>query len=119
MKNILKMEEAAMLLFSIYLFTYLDISWWWFLIFFLSPDIGMLGYFINNKFGAIIYNIFHSKTIAVVLYILGSIEDNQILQFAGLIMFAHSSFDRMLGFGLKHFNSFHNTHLGSLKKESE
>lgn len=115
MKYVLKLEEAAMLALSIYLFTYLDISWWWFLIFFLSPDIGLLGYLINNKVGAIVYNLFHSKTIAIMIYLSGLISGNEILQFAGLIIFAHSSFDRMLGYGLKHFDSFHSTHLGFLK----
>ncbi len=117
MKNVLKLEEAAMLALSIYLFTSLDIPWWWFAVFFLSPDIGLLGYLINSKTGALIYNVFHSKTIAIILYLTGLITVDQIMQFAGLIIFAHSSFDRMLGYGLKHIDSFHNTHLGRIGKQ--
>ena len=33
---------------------------------------------------------------------------------AGIILFGHSSFDRILGYGLKYTDSFKNTHLGSL-----
>ena len=61
MKNLLKIEEFAMFLFSIYLFSLLDFNWWWYLILIITPDIGMLGYVINPKIGAFTYNIFHHK----------------------------------------------------------
>ncbi|MEL6503318.1 MAG: DUF4260 family protein [Pseudomonadota bacterium] len=32
----------------------------------------------------------------------------------GLIFAAHAGFDRMLGYGLKHFSGFKNTHPGQL-----
>jgi hypothetical protein len=47
---------------------------------------------------------------------LGSILASQPLQLAGLILFGHSSMDRVLGYGLKYSDSFQHTHLGMLGK---
>ena len=40
----------------------------------------------------------------------------ELLMFAALhaILFGHSSFDRVLGYGLKHEDAFQNTHLGRI-----
>jgi hypothetical protein len=37
-----------------------------------------------------------------------------VLALAGVIIFAHSSLDRALGYGLKFSDSFTNTHLGRI-----
>jgi hypothetical protein len=38
------------------------------------------------------------------------------LQLAGIILFTHSSMDRVFGYGLKYPDSFNNTHLGPIGK---
>ncbi|HMQ79349.1 MAG TPA: DUF4260 domain-containing protein [Ignavibacteria bacterium] len=114
MKNILKLEELLMLALAIYLFTFLDYNWWLFAAFFLAPDLGMLGYLANAKIGAFTYNITHHKGIAIASYLSGTFFDIPVLMFAGLILFAHSSFDRVLGYGLKYSDNFKNTHLGTI-----
>ena len=38
------------------------------------------------------------------------------LEIAGIILLAHSAFDRMLGYGLKYSDSFKNSHLGKIGK---
>ena len=116
MGNILKLEELAMMLLGIWAFSLLDYSWWWLVGLFFVPDIGMLGYVINNETGALTYNIFHHKGIAVALGLLGFFLENQVLQLTGIILFAHSSFDRMLGYGLKYEKGFKFTHLGEIGK---
>ena len=116
MKITLKLEELVMLIFGIYLFSGLDFSWWWFVGLFFVPDIGMLGYLINDKIGAFMYNIFHHKGIALLLYMIGLFLENEILQLAGIVLFSHSSFDRMVGYGLKYENGFKFTHLGEIGK---
>jgi hypothetical protein len=35
--------------------------------------------------------------------------------FTGTLLFTHASFDRILGYGLKYFDSFKHTHLGWMK----
>ncbi len=112
MKNILKLEELAMFALALYLYTTLDLSWWLFAAFFLAPDLGMLGYLVNSKTGAVTYNITHHKALAVACYLAGVLLTMPVLTFAGIIMFAHSSFDRVLGYGLKYSDNFKNTHLG-------
>ncbi|HEX4851670.1 MAG TPA: DUF4260 domain-containing protein [Puia sp.] len=117
MKTIIQLEEVAMFGFSIFLFTQLHFSGWWFPALILLPDISMLGYTISNKVGAITYNIFHHKGIAISLYILGiGLHDGKI-QLAGLILFGHSSMDRALGYGLKYEKGFQFTHLGEVGRK--
>ena len=114
MKYLLKSEELLLFILSLYLFSLLDFSWWLFAALFLVPDIGMLGYLVNNKTGAVTYNITHHKAVAIICFLAGFSVNSPALQFAGLILLAHSSFDRILGYGLKTFEGFKSTHLGSL-----
>ncbi|WP_106790665.1 DUF4260 domain-containing protein [Aquimarina sp. Aq78] len=114
MKTTLKLEEIAMLGLGIYLFSLLSYPWWLFLALFLLPDIGMLGYIINNKIGALSYNIFHHKGIAVLIYITGIYISNELLQLSGVVLFSHAAFDRILGYGLKYEKGFKFTHLGEI-----
>ncbi|MDT0690030.1 DUF4260 domain-containing protein [Salegentibacter sp. F188] len=114
MKITLQLEEMAMLALGIYAFSFLGLSWWWFFALLLAPDIGMLGYLGGNKSGAFVYNIFHHKGLAILLWIVGFALQNVILQLIGLILFSHSAFDRILGYGLKYEKGFKFTHLGEI-----
>ncbi len=114
MKNILKLEEFAMFLFSIYLFSQLHFAWWWYLALILLPDISMVGYLVNNKIGAACYNIAHHKGIALVIYVAGLYLHNETVQLIGIILFGHSSMDRTMGYGLKYNEGFKFTHLGEI-----
>jgi hypothetical protein len=118
MKNILKVEELAMFGLAIYLNSYLPFAGWVFWALFLLPDIGMLGYLVNTKAGAATYNIFHHKGIAVGIYLAGYFLTVHELTLAGVVLFGHSSFDRMLGYGLKYPDGFKNTHLGAIGKSA-
>jgi len=118
MKTILNLEEAVMTAIGIYLLTIynLHLSFWIWAILFFSPDIGMLGYLVNTKVGAVVYNLFHHKGIAIALAVAGYYLHNDILTAIGILLFSHASFDRILGYGLKYEDSFKNTHLGSIGK---
>lgn len=114
MKNLLKLEELAMFLLSIYLFSLLDYAWWIYLVLILTPDIGMIGYAVNAGLGATLYNLFHHKGIALIVGFLGFWWAIPELQLAGIILFGHASMDRILGYGLKFSDGFKHTHLGNL-----
>lgn len=114
MKALLKLEEALMFLIASALAYQLPYPFWYYWAWFLSPDLGMLGYVANPRIGAFTYNLLHHKGIAIALYLAGLYYASHVLQFAGLVMFGHASFDRMLGYGLKFTDSFHNTHLGRI-----
>ena len=119
MKTILKLEEVAMLFLSIWLFSQLSFAWWWFLVLFFLPDAGFVGYVFSNKLGAFLYNILHHKGMAIMLYLIGAFYHSEVLQLAGVVMFGHAAFDRVLDYGLKYNDSFHNTHLGYIGKPSD
>lgn len=114
MKIILKMEELALFTLSIFAFNQTNFDWWYYLAFILAPDIGMIGYVINNKVGAFTYNICHHRAVAVTLFLIGNYMSNEWLIFSGIIVFGHISLDRILHYGLKYPDSFKNTHLGKL-----
>lgn len=118
MNILIKLEEAALFVLSIWLFSQLNISLWWTLLMLLAPDVGMLGYLFNPVIGAYSYNLLHHKGIAIGLYLLGSILVLPILQATGLIMLGHSSLDRVFGYGLKHTDAFQHTHLGWIGKQN-
>jgi len=114
MKLTLKLEELAQLILGIYAFSLLPYAWWWFLVFFLVPDVGMIGYAMNTKVGAFLYNVFHHKGLAIAFFLAGMYLSNPLLQAVGIILFAHAAFDRLLGYGLKYEKGFKFTHLGDL-----
>jgi hypothetical protein len=117
MKILLKIEEVAMFVVSLILFENLGISWWWFAACILLPDLSMIGYLINARVGACAYNFFHHKALAIVTWFVGLYFGNMHLQFTGIMLFAHASMDRMLGYGLKYETGFRFTHLGIIGKD--
>jgi hypothetical protein len=116
MKKIIAIEEIAMFLLSIFAFWHLSYPWWLFPALLLLPDICMAGYIINNKTGAILYNIGHHKALAICIFISGFYLKTDWVQLTGLILFAHSSMDRAFGYGLKYMDGFAHTHLGLIGK---
>lgn len=117
MKNIIKLEEAAMLGLSIYVLSSFNAEWWWYLILIFGPDISMLGYLGRNKVGAACYNLFHHKGVAVAVFIAGILIPHFLIQIIGIVLFGHSSMDRMFGYGLKTEEGFKYTHLGIIGKK--
>jgi hypothetical protein len=116
MKQVIQLEELGMFLLSIFLFNQLSFAWWWFPVLILLPDISMIGYAAGNKIGAILYNFFHHKAVAIAVYMLGFYLHNELIQLIGIILFGHSSMDRFFGYGLKTFAGFKSTHLGEIGK---
>lgn len=112
----IKLEEAAITAISIYFLSQYSLGlslWIWILLFF-SPDISMIGYLFGTKTGAFTYNIIHHRGIALVLLGIGIFSRQEIWISIGILLFAHASFDRMLGYGLKYNDDFKHTHLGSI-----
>lgn len=114
MKNLLKLEEFLLFALALFLFSKLDYGWGWYALLFFSPDLSMVGYLVNPRFGAWTYNLIHHKGLAVAFYILGDLLAISWLMFAATILLGHSSLDRVLGYGLKYPDSFQNTHLGRI-----
>src|SRR5690554_2245544 len=100
MKNLLKLEELGQFLLSIMLFSQFEYSWWILPACLLLPDLSMIGYLINPKIGAWMYNFFHHKLVAVLVLILGFWLNEPLITSAGVILFGHSAMDRIFGYGL-------------------
>jgi hypothetical protein len=118
-KKLIAVEELFLVLLALFLFRTLDIAWVWFLLLFLAPDLSMLGYLAGPRAGAFTYNLVHHKAVAVAVYIAGALLGSQAIQFAGLLLLAHSSFDRILGYGLKYPDAFEHTHLGMIGRATK
>lgn len=116
MRLYLKLEEVGQFLLSIILFLQLDYKGWIFPALLFTPDLSMVGYVFNPKLGAFLYNLFHHKFTAVIVFALGYGLNIPILTLAGLILFGHSAMDRIFGYGLKYKDSFWHTHLGWIGK---
>lgn len=116
MKWLLKLEELAMFIVSLVLLNS-DADWYWYVLLLIGPDVSILGYLINNRVGAICYNLFHHKGLAIVLFFIGMYAEIDWVLNTGAVLFGHASLDRMLGFGLKHYQGFGFTHLGQIGKD--
>lgn len=114
MKTLLKSEELIQFLGAIFLFSRLDFAWWWFPALILLPDVSMIGYLINTTIGAVLYNLVHHKGLGIIIGLSGLLMGSQLLMLIGVILFAHACMDRVAGYGLKYFDSFKHTSLGSL-----
>ena len=130
---IVKLEYLfAAVLIAVFFVAVGHFNWWWLLLLFPLFDISMIGYLVNSHVGAITYNIVHSfigPVLLTIIYILTAghtaadssrpyVADN-ILLFAILAWLFHICVDRALGFGLKHKEGFHHTHLGKIGKEAK
>lgn len=116
MKILLQLEEVAKWAASYYLTLEIGFPWWSFWVWMLAPDLSILAYAVNPRVGAQVYNLFHHQGLAVAIAVAGLIVQQPALQFAGLVLFGHSAFDRILGYGLKYNDNFRNTHLGWIGK---
>ncbi len=110
-KTLLHLEGLAIFALSLYFYWYNDFSWILFIILILAPDISMLGYLLNNKIGAMLYNLFHTYITAIVVIFLGILLSSSTVLAIGLIWSAHIGIDRTVGYGLKYPTEFKDTHL--------
>jgi len=108
----LRLEGAAALAASAFGYSALGGDWWVFAALFLVPDLSMLGYLLNRRAGAFLYNLGHSYLSPAALALAGYLADAPNLYLIALIWTAHIGFDRLLGYGLKYTAGFGVTHLG-------
>jgi hypothetical protein len=117
----IRIEEAAITAVALYFLTKFNLGlpvWMWVLLFF-SPDLSMLGYLINSRIGALTYNLFHHRAVTLMLLAIGFLMHMDVLIAGGLLLAAHSSFDRMLGYGLKFPDDFKHTSSGWMGRGNE
>ena len=109
-KYILRLEAIFVFLAAIVIYTKLGFSWWIFGLLFLAFDISMIGYMLNPKIGAFLYNVVHTYIAPFLLVGVWYFMQKDSVLCIALIWFAHISMDRAIGYGLK-LQEFNNTHL--------
>ena len=81
----------------------------------LLPDIFMIGYAKNSRFGAHLYNLGHTYLTPIALLAIWFLSSRpNVVLMAALIWIIHIAFDRSLGYGLKFETDFKHTHLGQI-----
>lgn len=111
---LLRLEGLIVLVAALTVYaTFLHGRWWIFVVFFLAPDLSLLGYAVKDQpaLAAALYNAAHTYVLALLLALVAWIAGWQIGMLAAAIWTAHIAFDRLLGFGLKYPQSFKETHL--------
>jgi len=109
-----RVEAAVIGVAAFLIFVHLHYHVVWFFVFLLSVDISILGYLINKRIGALIYNIGHSFIVPPILLAIGIMDGSRLLVAVALVWIAHIGLDRALGYGLKLSSGFKDTHLGRI-----
>jgi hypothetical protein len=109
-----RIEGGALLVLAVVLFDGTELSWWWFALLLLAPDLFMIGYLAGPRAGAFGYNLGHTLLWPALLLAWGLATDGQWVTAVGAIWMAHIGVDRALGYGLKLPDGFHHTHLGGI-----
>lgn len=109
-----RFEGFVFLVLALWLHTALGASWWIFALFVLVPDISMLAYLKNARWGALAYNAAHTYAAPILGFIAGYLLNEPYLMYGSVAWFAHIGADRLLGFGLKLPTDFKDTHLGRI-----
>lgn len=113
-KLILHLEGLAIFSLSLYVYWLNDFSWLLFFILLLAPDVSAIGYLVNNQFGALLYNLFHTYVFSLLTIFLGWLFSIPVLLAVGMSWTAHIGMDRTFGFGLKYPTSFQDNHLNRM-----
>ena len=117
MKYILKLESVGLvILFTGAYFHFYSGTWAFYLAMFFIPDVSFALYLTTKKLGAIAYNVLHHQGVLSIVFLFGYFLNEDFVIKIALIFLAHSTFDRVAGYGLKYFDSFDHTHLGWIGK---
>lgn len=113
-KDWIRLEGVVGFLVCLAVYFYFGFSILAFLLFLFVPDVFMLGYFINNKVGAFVYNVGHVFIFPLISFLVAAATGSRLFLMIGLIWSAHIFVDRFAGYGLKYEEGFKFTHLNKL-----
>lgn len=111
---ILRIEGSVLLAAAVAAYAMSGGSWALFAALVLLPDLSMLGYLIDQRRGAVLYNLGHSTVLPAFCTAGGLWLGNDLATGGGLVWLAHIGIDRAMGYGLKYPDGFKSTHLGKL-----
>jgi hypothetical protein len=109
--GLLKLEGAVVFIIALVMYSRSGSGWLMLAVLFFVPDVSMMGYAVNTRIGAGLYNVVHAYVLPAALGLIGLWSINGVMVSLSLIWFAHIGFDRLWGFGLKYPTVFKDTHL--------
>lgn len=117
MRFLLRLESLLAFRLLVLFYRHLGGTWGTYIRCFLAPDLALLVFLASDRVGSVLYNITHSTLlpgmlIATAYFVLHRVDYASL----ALIWLSHVHFDRALGYGLKSFGSFRETHLGRIGK---
>jgi hypothetical protein len=107
----LRLEGAAVAAAAVALYLDQGYSWLAFVLLWLAPDLGMLGYLAGNRAGAVAYDLAHFEGWPLALAVGGVVADSGVAIQVALVWLSHIGIDRAIGYGLKYPSAFKDTHL--------
>lgn len=110
-RTLIRIEGLVVLALSTYFYLSYGYSWVIFLLLLLFPDLFMIGYLVNKRTGAYVYNLAHTFFTPLLLLLPGLAFASDFLTMIGFIWIAHIGMDRMVGYGLKYETDFKDTHI--------
>lgn len=114
-KQIVQVEYALAFALSFFIYKQLHFPIWLFVVLLFVPDLTMLGYTMNKKIGAIVYNLGHTFIVPLLFALVYLYFSSDYLLLGSIIWIAHICMDRAIGAGLKYQDSsFINTHIQRL-----
>lgn len=112
----IRTDAAALFVVTLCACVAMHVSWTWFLVLFLVPDVSMIGYVFGPRAGAVMYNTAHLYAWPAGLLATGLVFHTSWATTAALTWIAHVSFDNVMGYGLKLPTGFEHTIYGSIGK---
>jgi hypothetical protein len=112
-RHILRIEGLVVLLTALVAYAAVGGNWLLFAFLLLVPDIFMLGYLLDPRRGAAVYNLGHTYAVPLALLGIGWTQGHSLALSVALIWIAHIGMDRAVGYGLKLPTGFRDTHLGA------
>lgn len=110
----LHLEGLALFTASLVLYANQQFSWGTFALFLLAPDLVMIIYALNNRWGQIAYNFAHTTIFPLALAIFSILNTNSLGLQISLIWLAHIGIDRTVGYGFKYPGQFKETHFSRI-----
>jgi Domain of unknown function (DUF4260) len=111
---VLRGEGLALWALATAAFAFTGLSWWFYAVLFLAPDVSFAGYAAGPRIGVAVYNALHTTVVPAIIAAVGWLAGSPLLLGLAAVWAAHVGFDRALGYGLKYGTGFGHTHLGPI-----
>jgi Domain of unknown function (DUF4260) len=108
---LLKLEALGVVAASLAFFAYLGVSWWWFAVLILVPDLSAIGYMGGSRLGSWFYDLAHTYVGPAILGVIGYLVHEPMTMAIATVWFSHIGVDQLIGYGLKFANDPKDTHL--------